>query len=144
MRLRIIDHFDAAHRLLQYQGKCANLHGHTWVVEVGIDIDIRQITSIGFAIDFGDLKLIVKSVLEEYDHAFLVNRADPICANVMSFTRLVQLDGNPTAEMLAVQILKDLRQELRERELTGVTVAEVTVWESPRAGVTVYNQEVAE
>jgi len=46
--------------------------------------------------------------------------------------------------MLAIQILKDLRQELRERELTGVTVAEVTVWESPRAGVTVYNQEVAE
>jgi len=143
MRLRVIDHFDAAHRLLQYQGKCANLHGHTWVVEVGIDIDIRQITSVGFAIDFGDLKLIVKSVLEEYDHAFLVNRADPICAN-MGFTRLIQLDVNPTAEMLAIQILKDLRQELRERELTGVTVAEVTVWESPRAGVTVYNQEVAE
>jgi 6-pyruvoyltetrahydropterin/6-carboxytetrahydropterin synthase len=143
MRLRVIDHFDAAHRLLQYQGKCANLHGHTWVVEVGIDIDIRQITSVGFAIDFGDLKLIVKSVLEEYDHAFLVNRSDPISAN-MGFTRLIQFDGNPTAEMLAIQILKDLRQELRERELTGITVAEVTVWESPRAGVTVYNQEVAE
>ena len=144
MKLKVIDHFDAAHRLLDYRGKCVNVHGHTWMVEVGVEVDVSQMSEVGFAIDFGDLKHIVKGVLEEYDHAILLSAHDTLSQQVKDSTRIIVLEGNPTAENLAIRILKDLRQELRERELSNISVVEVTVWESPKAGVTVYDEEVVE
>ncbi len=61
--------FDAAHHLHCYEGKCKNLHGHTYKVVFGIS---GYVNEIGLAIDFGDIKEIWKNEIEIYlDHRYL-------------------------------------------------------------------------
>lgn len=66
--------FDSAHRLDDYVGKCANLHGHTYKLEVTIKgrTDLR-----GIVVDFGDIKQIVnEQIISKYDHRFLNDLMD--------------------------------------------------------------------
>lgn len=56
--------FDAAHSLKRYEGKCANLHGHTYKVEVWIKGDSSQLDKADILWDFGNLKKIIN----RYDH----------------------------------------------------------------------------
>ena len=56
--------FDAAHHLKNYNGKCANLHGHTYKVEVWVKGDSDQLNEAGILWDFGNLKKIIKT----FDH----------------------------------------------------------------------------
>lgn len=61
--------FDSAHRLDDYIGKCANLHGHTYKLEVQVK---GRTDHRGIVIDFGDLKQIVnEQIINKYDHKFL-------------------------------------------------------------------------
>ena len=64
-KLRVKAAFDSAHFLSGYNGKCANIHGHRWTVEVEIKGDGLQQTGEkkGMLIDFGDLKKAVKGML---------------------------------------------------------------------------------
>ena len=67
-------HFDAAHFLTDYHGKCENLHGHRWNVEVGIAVDELQAsgTEKDMVCDFSKFKRIVRETVDEFDHTFLV------------------------------------------------------------------------
>jgi len=56
--------YDAAHRLNNYEGKCSQLHGHTYKVEVWVRGDISQLDKAGILWDFGKLKTIINS----FDH----------------------------------------------------------------------------
>lgn len=61
--------FDAAHHLHAYEGKCKNLHGHTYKVVFGLS---GYTNDIGIALDFGDIKEIWKEQIEPYlDHRYL-------------------------------------------------------------------------
>ncbi|MFD2925134.1 6-carboxytetrahydropterin synthase QueD [Halobacillus naozhouensis] len=61
--------FDAAHHLHCYEGKCKNLHGHTYKVIFGIS---GYVDDIGIVIDFGDIKTIWKEQIEVHlDHRYL-------------------------------------------------------------------------
>ncbi|MDD1663639.1 MAG: 6-carboxytetrahydropterin synthase, partial [Methanomicrobiales archaeon] len=64
--------FDASHRLLHYEGKCRNLHGHRWKVEVWLagEIDERP----GILVDFN----VVRDVIERFGHQVILNREDPM------------------------------------------------------------------
>ena len=66
-------HFDAAHRLPKHQGKCNNLHGHRWFLDVELTGKIRKKgPSKGMILDFGDLKEIINyAVIEHVDHTYL-------------------------------------------------------------------------
>jgi len=71
--------FDAAHQLVGHEGKCKNLHGHTYSVTV--EIEGEQIHNPGasddtMVMDYGNLDIIVKPVIEQLDHAFLYGDAD--------------------------------------------------------------------
>ncbi len=59
-------HYDAAHLLRDYEGKCARLHGHRYVVEVALQV--REVGSMGMAYDFGDLKEHLKELADSFDH----------------------------------------------------------------------------
>ncbi len=59
-------HYDAAHYLRDYQGKCARLHGHRYVVEVALRT--REVGPKGMACDFTDLKALLKELAERFDH----------------------------------------------------------------------------
>ena len=65
--------FDSAHFLSGYNGKCANLHGHRWVIsaEIASENLIADGQCRGMVTDFGDIKRDLKNLADEFDHAFI-------------------------------------------------------------------------
>ena len=111
-------HFDAAHYLRGYQGKCEEMHGHRY--RVVVKVKAEKLNDIGLAYDFTDLKRYLKEVIGRFDH---------ICLNdIPPFEKL-----NPTAENIAATIYQELGEKLKEEPVTLVSVA---AWESPEQGVT--------
>jgi len=62
-------HYDAAHFLRNYEGKCSNLHGHRYVVEAAVAAE--ELNEAGIAFDFVDLKRELRALAEELDHTNL-------------------------------------------------------------------------
>ena len=110
--LIIRDHIASAHLLRGYPGKCQNLHGHTWKVEVSIQR--QDLDELGMVADFAELKKQLKDFLEHLDHTNL---------NDIDYFKTV----NPTAENLAKYIYDRFSKEVQPLALTRVTV-----WESER------------
>lgn len=109
--------FDAAHHLHCYEGKCKNLHGHTYKVVFGLSgfADKR-----GIMVDFGDIKEIWKSEIEIYlDHRYLNETLPPM---------------NTTAENIVVWIYEQmdqaLKQEERQTQYQGSRVEFVRLYET--------------
>lgn len=108
--------FDAAHHLHCYDGKCKNLHGHTYKVVFGISGFLNE---IGLAIDFGDIKDIWKEEIEIYlDHRYL-NETLP--------------KMNTTAENMVVWIYEKMKESLDQRQdqYDGARVEFVRLYETP-------------
>ena len=105
-------HFAAAHYLRNYHGRCENLHGHNWKIEVTVSSD--KLDAAGMALDFSILKKETKAILEQLDHRNL-NEIEP-------FTKI-----NPSSENIAHFLFKQLTQTLRDYP---VSLTCVTVWES--------------
>jgi 6-pyruvoyltetrahydropterin/6-carboxytetrahydropterin synthase len=110
--------FDAAHHLHAYEGKCMNLHGHTYKVIFGISgfPDER-----GLVIDFGEIKEIWKKEIEIYlDHRYL-NETLPLM--------------NTTAENMVVWIYEKMNEALKTEErkklYPGARVEFVRLYETP-------------
>lgn len=116
--------FCYGHRLMNYEGRCKHPHGHNALVEVacsGEALDERSML-----VDFGDVKRIVKTYLDEHwDHKMLLRKDDPLVAEYKKRGEPVFLfDENPTAETFA----KHLFDFCKER---GLPVTEVRFWETP-------------
>jgi 6-pyruvoyltetrahydropterin/6-carboxytetrahydropterin synthase len=113
-------HFDAAHYLREYQGKCEEMHGHRY--RVMVKVKAQKLNDIGLAYDFTDLKRCLKEVIDRFDH---------ICLNdIPPFDKI-----NPSAENIAGTIYQELGEKLKEEPVKLVSVA---AWESPEQGVTYY------
>jgi len=97
--------FSAAHKLPNYVGKCANWHGHTWTIEVGIKDFINKDT--GMVVDFSKIKEGIDPLKESLDHH--------------SLNDIIE---NPTAENIGVWILERL-------PFNSSKIKFVRVWESP-------------
>ncbi|HAV10829.1 MAG TPA: 6-carboxytetrahydropterin synthase QueD [Dehalococcoidia bacterium] len=116
-QISVEHHFDAAHFLREYRGKCESLHGHRF--KVVVTLKTGKLTDIGLAYDFTDLKRHLKEVLSSYDH---------VCINdVPPFDQI-----NPSSENIAKTIYDRLTAKLPD----GVNLAQVEVWESPVTHVT--------
>ncbi|RYG73097.1 6-carboxytetrahydropterin synthase QueD [Lentibacillus lipolyticus] len=107
--------FDAAHHLHEYEGKCMNLHGHTYKVIFGISgfVDDR-----GLVIDFGDVKEIWTNEIKNFlDHKYLNETLPPM---------------NTTAENMVVWIYEKMKDALeREEQHQGARVEFVRLYETP-------------
>jgi 6-pyruvoyltetrahydropterin/6-carboxytetrahydropterin synthase len=108
--------FDSAHHLHDYEGKCKNLHGHTYKVIFGLSgfVDDR-----GLMIDFGDIKEIWKTEIEIYlDHKYLNETLPPM---------------NTTAENMVAWIYEKMAEALADRRelYTGARVEFVRLYETP-------------
>jgi len=113
--ISVEQHFDAAHFLRGYRGKCEALHGHRF--RVVVRIKSRGLNDIGIAYDFVELKQHLAGVISRFDHT---------CLNdVPPFDQL-----NPSSENIAATIYKELKPKL-----AGVSIAAIEVWESPLTGV---------
>ena len=117
-RIHVRDHFDSAHYLRGYQGKCETLHGHRW--EVIVALETTQLDEIDLGYDFTQLKRILREqVLSRLDH-HCINEVPP-------FDQL-----NPSTENLARVIYEWLGNSLGE---APVDLAYIEVYESPDSWV---------
>ena len=122
--------FDSAHFLHGYEGKCANIHGHHWVVEVKICGDKLQGsgTKRGMLVDFSDFKQAVKELADGFDHALIYERDTLKPATISALKGegflLIETEFRPTAENFARHIYNDLCKK-------GLPVFSVSVYESP-------------
>jgi len=122
--------FDSAHFLTDYYGKCENLHGHRWRVEVTLGQDSLQTegTMKDMVLDFGVFKKAVREAAEELDHVFLVEegslKPETIAALESEGFNLKILPFRTTAENLAHWFYDKLTAQ-------GLPVTEVEVDETP-------------
>jgi 6-pyruvoyltetrahydropterin/6-carboxytetrahydropterin synthase len=114
--------FEAAHRLLDYNGPCGNLHGHSYKVQVTVCSD--ALDSQGFVMDFGDLKIAVNKIIGEWDHAVILQDRDPLVPTLQAQgQKVVVFHEQPTAEYMANAIYNGLRMQ-------GLNVSQVVVYET--------------
>ena len=105
--------FSAAHYLRGYDGACARMHGHNYRVEVSVVG--TELRTEGYLIDFGDVKALCDTVIEQMDHRML--------NELPAFA-----DSNPTSEGIARHIYEEVRTRLDD---PAVSVQHVRVWETP-------------
>jgi 6-pyruvoyltetrahydropterin/6-carboxytetrahydropterin synthase len=111
----------AGHRLRHHDGKCARPHGHNYELTVRLT---GELTDEGWVVDKG----AVTSLVEEWDHRFLVERGDPLVAAFEESgdgDALVVLEHPPTAEVMATVLESRLAERLPDTVSdVGVTVRE--------------------
>ncbi|MFH1640054.1 MAG: 6-carboxytetrahydropterin synthase QueD [Chloroflexota bacterium] len=114
-QISVEGHFDAAHYLRGYQGKCEALHGHRF--RVVVRVKAATLDDTGLAYDFTHLKRHMNEVIAKLDHT---------CLNdIPPFDRL-----NPSSENIAATIYRDIKPKLGD---APVTIACIEVWESPES-----------
>ena len=116
--LNVRDKFQAAHFLKDYKGKCENLHGHNWKIEVVLRGD--RLNAAGVLMDFGDIKALLRNIIGRLDHQFLNEL--PIFAG-----------SQPSSERIAAFVADQLQQALGDPK---VRVSRVSAWESDDACAT--------
>jgi 6-pyruvoyltetrahydropterin/6-carboxytetrahydropterin synthase len=109
--------FSAAHLLKEIGGKCEELHGHNFLVEVSVVSE--SLNSEGLLIDFRVVKGWTDEVLEQLDHKYL---------NEIEYFKSI----NPSSEQLARFLYDRISEKSRK---TNVTLSRVTVWESDNSRV---------
>lgn len=144
--------FDAGHRVLGHEGKCANLHGHRYVAEVVIEAP--SLDNLGRVVDFGCIKSVIGSWVDKYwDHNTILHPEDPFLLEAPRqsiedpqhyLRRLFGRDpfvmpadlGNPTAENMA-EFLAQKGNYLLQLYCEGkdisipICVYKVRIWETP-------------
>jgi 6-pyruvoyltetrahydropterin/6-carboxytetrahydropterin synthase len=117
--LRVEHSFPAGHALRDYDGKCANVHGHNYRVQAVVRGG--RLNPAGLLLDFGDLKKELRAICEEMDHQFL--------NDLPAFA-----ERNPSAENMALHVYERLEEALRGRlSAAGAALAEVSVQETDTA-----------
>ena len=116
-------HFCYGHRLLNYEGKCRNLHGHNG--RAVVTLEGPELDELGMLIDFTKIKRVLQQWIDdELDHKMLLHRDDPVLGYLQQKGEpVVVLDVNPTAENIAKMIYDYARKQ-------GLPVTEVRLWET--------------
>ena len=117
-QLFVEEHFDAAHYLPNYHGKCENLHGHRF--KVVARLEAARLDETGLAYDFAKLRQHLREILARFDHT---------CLNDVSPLGKI----GPSSENIAAVIYDAL---LPCFSGSPVNLLNVEVWESPTTGVT--------
>lgn len=112
--VKVMSNFSAAHRLKGYKGKCENLHGHNWRVE--LIVSSKTLDKSGLLVDFRVLKERLNNIIERLDHTNL--------NELPQFTK-----KNPTSENIAKFIFDMLKKD-------AVSPQGISVWESDNTSAT--------
>lgn len=122
--------FDAAHVLSGYSGKCGNLHGHTYKLEV--TVGTTETNKMGMVVDYNVLKPAVNRVASRYDHAFLCGYEDPseledVCLKLGY--KIKYIKGYSSTENMAKQLAEEL-MDAAAREQSGWKLVKVRLAET--------------
>lgn len=122
--------FDSAHFLKDYEGKCSNIHGHRWTVEIEVGAETLEhdTQNRGMVVDFSNLKKDLREIADYFDHSLIMEtgslRQATEDALIAENLRIVKVDFRPTAENFA----KYIYDEMTSR---GYKVIEASVYETP-------------
>ncbi|CAM1370934.1 6-carboxy-5,6,7,8-tetrahydropterin synthase [Tenacibaculum sediminilitoris] len=114
--------FETGHALYGYDGKCKNVHGHSYklsVTVIGSPITEASNVKYGMVIDFGDLKKIVKEeIVDVFDHATVFNKNTPHVELAKELKdrghHVILVDYQPTSEMMVIDFAKKIKGRLPE------------------------------
>lgn len=112
--LTIDETFAAAHQLRGYQGKCENLHGHTWKAELSVSGE--ELNNIGLLIDFQEMKAVLREITGMFDHTN-INETAPF--DII----------NPSSENLSKFFYDEAVKRFAAKS-PGLRVNSATIWES--------------
>ena len=112
--------FEAGHALYGYDGKCKNIHGHSYklsVTVIGTPINDDNNAKFGMIIDFGDLKKIVKNeIVDKFDHSIIFNKNTPHInlANTLinAGHNVLLTDYQPTTEKMVADFANKISDRL--------------------------------
>lgn len=122
--------FDSAHFLSGYEGKCRNLHGHRWKLEVTVESEkLEESGQIrGMIVDFGKLKNDIKLLADEYDHCLIIEHGTLKIKTMEALKeeefKIIEVDFRPTAENFAKYFYERIQE-------MGYQVSFVKVYETP-------------
>lgn len=116
-------HFSYGHRLLNYDGKCAHIHGHT--ARVQIEIKSEKLNSQKMVVDFFDINKTIEAwINENLDHRLILSKEDPLVSVLKEFGEpVVVIEENPTAESFAKLIFNEAKK-------MKLNVSKVVFWEN--------------
>ena len=114
--------FETGHALYGYDGKCKNVHGHSYklhVTVIGSPISDSSNVKYGMVIDFGDLKVIVnEEIVDLFDHATVFNKNTPHSELAEELIKrghhVILVDYQPTSEMMIIDFAKRIKARLPE------------------------------
>ncbi|MCM4167737.1 hypothetical protein KCTC52924_01460 [Arenibacter antarcticus] len=112
--------FETGHALFGYDGKCRNVHGHSYklsVTVIGSPITDTEHVKLGMVIDFGDLKKIVKEeIVDKFDHATVFNKNTPHVELAKELTdrghNVILADYQPTSENMVIDFADKIKTRL--------------------------------
>jgi 6-pyruvoyltetrahydropterin/6-carboxytetrahydropterin synthase len=112
--------FETGHALYGYDGKCRNIHGHSYKLSVtvnGTPINDTENVKYGMVIDFSDLKKIVKEeIVNEFDHATVFNKNTPHVELAKELKdrghHVLLVDYQPTSEMMVIDFAQKIKNRL--------------------------------
>lgn len=115
--------FETGHALYGYDGKCKNVHGHSYKLSVtvsGTPISDTSNVKYGMVIDFGDLKKIVnEEIVDIFDHATVFNKNTPHVELAKELSdrghHVLLVDYQPTSEMMVIDFAKKIKSRLPEQ-----------------------------
>jgi 6-pyruvoyltetrahydropterin/6-carboxytetrahydropterin synthase len=124
--------FDAAHRLLDYKGKCRDLHGHTY--KVVVELLCKKLDKQSIAVDFSIVKALFSGWIDEnWDHNTILNENDSLIGllKIDPSNRIpFMMKGNPTAEVMAEFLCRKFSEILFESQIEAVVINSVEVFET--------------
>lgn len=121
IHLTKIFRFEAAHSLMGYDGRCRNIHGHSYEMRVtvkGMPVMDDSSPKNGMIMDFKELKDIVnEEIIDRYDHAFIINSQMPdefIEEVKRHYERIIVLPFQPTTELMLIDFSEKIKKRLPE------------------------------
>lgn len=122
-------HFCYGHRLLNYAGKCKNLHGHNG--KAVVTLEAPALDKLGMVVDFSEIKRVLGRWIDDHlDHKMLLHQDDPVLPELRRQGEpFIMLDVNPTAENIAKLICDHAVSN-------GLPVVEVILWETENSFAT--------
>ncbi|MFT5602246.1 MAG: 6-pyruvoyltetrahydropterin/6-carboxytetrahydropterin synthase [Flavobacteriales bacterium] len=121
MKIRLTKEFDfeTAHALDGYEGKCQDIHGHSYHLRITVIGEPNQdeaISDCGMVVDFGDIKSVVREfVYEEFDHRLILRDNSRFKGIEKSNPRVRYVPYQPTCENMLVEIVDILNEKLTDK-----------------------------
>lgn len=114
-------HWEMGHRLPEHFGLCKNIHGHSYKMILTVEGDMNDQQMV---IDYYDLEKIIHPIIQELDHAFMVNKNDEL---VLSFlnqinSKKVVVDFDATVENICLFVLDKIKNSGLPKNIKSISV----------------------